>query len=244
MKNIILLLPIFLLFTYCKKKENTSETPIPPIPATLTQQFDGFFKVTTGGGWNNQLGIGSIYSPNVYLQSAPSATYNYMYCVNSGTVFVNDISLKFGAIYYYDTTYTLKCRTLRKFQFNSNGTLPSFTVNITDSVPAFPANYYSLMSDTMFKSKNFVIPLTVFSYPDEIECLIYDFNDYTKNKKITVKKGVSEIVLTPGDISIFPDNASLNCQITLRKFNDQSIGGKNFRFSTELFAYFDVKVQP
>jgi len=245
MKNLIMLLFVCLCFANCKKKDAPSPIQTQATTgSTQPQQFDGFLQVITAGGFNDQLFIGTYFSTNVYLQSSPSATNNLQYCTNSGTVILNDTYLKYGGLRYYDTTYVLKCRTLRKFQLNSNNSLPSFTVNITDSVPTFPANYYSLLGDTMYRSKNFKVPLNSFTYPDEIECYIYDYNNYTISKKIIVKKGTSEINLSPNDISIFQNNSSLNCQITLRKFNDQNFGGKNFRFSTELFSYFDIKVQP
>lgn len=245
--HILLYISLFLFFS-CKKKETTVEEPAAQTTtggSSTPTSYNGFLQSTAYAVWTGSTSsLGPYHTVNVYLLSSPSPTVSFFLGINSGTLNLNFTKLKYAAGRYYDTTYVLDLSSQKNFQLQSNGSFPSFSYNNVDSFPKFYFNYNNLINDTLSKTGSYTVPVSGFSYANEIKCSLQDLSNFTAFVTKTVSNGTGQVVFTPAELAVFITGSNISLSVELKKYNSQTISGKNFRFESNTFSSFNVHVNP
>lgn len=247
MKNFLALL-LIVVYTYaCKKKDSVSQTSASSATTSGTTSavanFSGFFPLERYCSWYN----GTVSFPSnpyqckVQLYNSPVNDYTLWQSVNIGTVTINGNKLKFfsGINMYSDTVSNpYPNYATQKVIALTSTVLPSFSFTVTDNFPDYNSVNAIQINDTLKLSNTLVIPLDGLVTVDKVYCSLSTSPVSAAtllSKEVTSQ--VNQISFSPSELSIYTSGQIITCRLILKKYNIQTIGGKNYRF--ECLGYND-----
>jgi hypothetical protein len=246
MKYILYISIFAALFSACKKKEAAPEAEPSPAPSNSATSYYGFLSAEQITEWGSGAPVNNRYFSSATLTqtasvgAAVSPSYNGTLTLNSTVLKTEVIG---GYVYYLDSTNVLNLSAQRNFQLVSNTSLPSFAFNNSDAFPIYNSANGYLINDTLFKSQGVTLSLSGTSGYDEAACVIYAISTTSNPIAKVVPIGTSQIIISPNDLSGFTPETTVICGLSLKKYNTQTFGGKNFRFETSTYNNFYMLIQ-
>ena len=239
---------IFLTLS-CKKKKD--ETPAPVNNATTTTggntggTYSGTFNAEKYISWFN--GISSLvsYLPKVCLTATPQPeTALFVFGSNFGIVKSNNIQLKFNSAIkiYMDSTGAISYSNQINFEHNSP-TFGNINFTNTDTFPRYTPALALQVQDTVRKNQNYLVPLTNLSYFNTVTANLYNPLNPGVYAAKTASVGAANITFVPTDLSVLPANTFYVLRLVLKKYNDQTINSKLFRFENDSYNDFPVYIK-
>lgn len=144
---------------------------------------------------------------------------------------------------YLDSTGAINYSSTISYQHNSAG-LGNINFTNTDTFPRYTPMLAAGVNDTVEKSKNFIVPLAGLTYYNTVFIGIYDPSQPLLSANKTVNFGSGNVTFTPSDLAVLPNSSGCVIRIIIKKYNDQTINGKLFRFENDSYNDFYAILKP
>ncbi len=242
MKKLILFTFLLFLFTFCKKKENTIDSPVTNTSNTTggNSVIPNGLAAPTGGAFCNLetayrfLQQGSSITKDsmittVFYNSIPgSPSFSY---IPAGTISLNGVSIPFnstGNYYSYPVGAPTQISGNITWSVSGSGTVTPFTQSYIPIYPQYSG--YSSLPDTLFISKGVNIPVNGISQTRNSSVFIYvSAGSQRQSKYLTSTNGT--ISFSANDLSGFPTNGFGQITITCPNIYEAIHGGVRHGFS-------------
>lgn len=243
---------LFLAFTSCKKKKDTEPVPdnsnITTTGATPTPSLMYNGKLIAEKYYSWSLGNGnfvSYFCKSIITTSASTELGIVSSGMNLGILKTNNIQLQYnpGIKMYLDSIGAINYSSTISYQHNSAG-LGNINFTNTDTFPRYTPMLAAGVNDTVEKSKNFIVPLAGLTYYNTVFIGIYDPSQPLLSANKTVNFGSGNLTFTPSDLAVLPNSSGCVIRIIIKKYNDQTINGKLFRFENDSYNDFYAILKP
>jgi hypothetical protein len=240
-----ILIAAFIIFS-CKKEEPAPDPmPVAINTGTPAVTYYGTFNAEKYNYWYGGVSTGNVYQVKVCLTATPQTELALLSSgENFGTVKSNNIQLQYLSPIkiYLDSTGALSYSAQVSFQHTS-AAMGAINYVSPDTFPVYSPSLALQIEDTLDKSKNYVIPLSGLTGYTRVNCNFYQPGNSLLNFSKIADAGLTSVTFNATELSALPSGQDYVLRILLRKINDQTIGGKLFRFENISYNDFAVYIK-
>jgi hypothetical protein len=246
MKLYLALLGTAFIIISCRKEEPAPDpAPVLTTTGTTAVTYNGTFIAEKYNYWWGGVNTGSLYQVKVSLTATPQTELALLYSGgNYGVVKSNDIELQYARPIklYIDSTGKLSYSAQVSFQHTSTA-IGAINYVSPDTFAVYSPSLAVQIDDTLDKSKNFVIPLNGLTGYTSVTCNFYQQGNLLSNFSKNADAGASSVTFSPAELRGLPSGQFYTVAVLLRRINDQTIGGKLFRFANISYNDFAVYIK-